>query len=402
MQADLNPNVTISGTGSYMPPRIVANDELGKLVDGYDAERSGPFGPWVDQVTHIHERRFCEKDVRTSDLALVAARRALDSAGLQASDLGFIVYSTFTPSHIIPGDHCVFAEQLGATSCPNFQLSAACAGSIYGLTMAYSMVAAGLYEHVLVIGAETISKVLNYNDPITSIIFGDGAGAAIVSRRKDTETRGGMLPPHLTFAYSPRNITLANSNIPMDVGCFPDRQTQPGVPLVEQALVEMESGPNVLRKAVTEMAGCASMALGYEKKAIRRPPEELAETLSNAWIVPHQANGRIIDGLGDKLKVPAERVIRTIYRYGNISAASNLVALDFAFREGNMRRVLDEEDRVTDIVTDRENRIGAGDLVLLPSIGGGYLMGCAGFIAEPALCEQGRIPEEQALSEAVS
>lgn len=383
-----------------MPPRVVTNDELGKLVEGYDAERSGPFGPWVDQVTHIHERRFCAKDARTSDLALIAAQRALDAAGLEASDLGCIVYATFTPSHIIPGDHCVFAEQLGATSCPTFQLSAACAGSIYGLTMAYSMVASNLYEHVLVIGAETISKVLNYSDPITSIIFGDGAGAAIVSRRKATEQRGGMLPPYLTFGYSPRNITLANSNIPMDVGCFPDRQTQPGVPLVEQALVEMESGPNVLRKAVTEMAGCAAMALGYEKKAIRRPPEDLTETLSNAWIIPHQANGRIIDGLGDKLKVPSQRVIRTIYRYGNISAASNLVALDFALREGNMSRVLDEEERVTDIVTDRSQRVSSGDLILLPSIGGGYLMGCAGFIAEPALCEQGGIPEERATSEA--
>ncbi len=402
MQASLNPNVTISGTGSYMPPRVVDNDTLSEMVNGYDASHSGPFGPWVDQVTHIHERRFCEADTRSYDLALIAARRALDSAGIAPEDIGFIIYASFTMSQVIPGDHCVFAQELGATSCPTFQLVAACAGSIYGLTLAHSLVASGMHDNVLVVGTETISKILNYNDPITSIIFGDGAGAAVVSRRKDPTEGGGMYAPYASFSYSPRNITLSNSNIPMDVGCFPDRQTQPGVPLVEQALVEMESGPNVLRTAVTQMSRCATEMLGYDRRDIRKGSPELRALLDGARVIPHQANGRIIDGLADKLRIPHERMIRTIYRYGNTSAASNLVALDFALREGNMRRVVDDDGLVTDIVTDAEHKVQPGELVLMPSIGGGYLMGCAGFIAEPALCEQGPIPEERATADATA
>ena len=325
----LNPAVTISGTGSCMPRSIVDNDTLATMVQGYDAERSGPFGPWVDQVTHIHQRRFGPKTQRSSDLALVAAQRALDAAGIGAEDLGMIVYASFTMSQMIPGDHCVLADQLGAHGCPSFQLMGACAGSLYGLAVAYGMIASGVYEHVLVVGAETISKVLNFHDPITSIIFGDGAGAAVVSRREGN-AEGGMLPPALNFKYSPRNIHLANSNIPVDVACFPEREVQPGVQMVEQALVEMESGPNVLRTAVTEMSKATMSVLGYDHRALRRKEAGLLETLAKARVVPHQANGRILDGLADKLRMPAERVTRTIYRYGNTSAASNLAGLDFA------------------------------------------------------------------------
>ena len=150
------------------------------------------------------------------------------------------------------------------------------------------------------------------------------------------------------------------------------------------------------------MSANTAKMLGYERRALRKGPEELREMLTNARFVPHQANGRILDGLADKLQIPHERMIRTIYRYGNTSAASNLVALDFAFREGNMRRVLDDEGNVKDVVTDAEHKIQPNELVLMPSIGGGYLMGCVGFIAEPALCEQGPIPEERALAEATA
>lgn len=382
MQKELNPTVRISGTGSYLPPRVVDNDTLGGMVQGYDEARSGPFGPWVDQVTHIHERRYVEPGVRSSDLAREASQRALETAGIAATDLGMIVYASFTSSHTIPGDHCLLAEDLGASSVPTFNLMAACAGSIYGLGLAYGMVASGVYQHVLVVGSETISRAINFHDPVTSIIFGDGAGAAVVSR-SDGASNGngasGMYPPVLGFEYSPRNIHLGNSNIPMDVGCFPDRQVHPGVPLVEQALVEMESGPNVLRRAVQNMARNTVEVLGYDTRDLRKGDSGLREQLDQAWIVPHQANGRIIDGLADKLRVPHERVVRTIYRYGNISAASNLVALDHAIREGNMARRLDDNGFVTEVVTEPEHRIQPGDLVLMPSIGGGYLMGCVGF-----------------------
>ncbi|MDA1194804.1 MAG: ketoacyl-ACP synthase III [Planctomycetota bacterium] len=396
MPAQLNPHVTITGIGSCLPDRIVDNDELATMVSGFDSERGGDFGTWVDQVTHVHERRFSGPAVRTSDLSLVAARRALATAQLEPTDIDLIIYATFTESQDIPGDHCMFAEQLGADRVPVFMLKAACAGSIYGMANAWSHIAAGLYRNVLVIGTETASKALNFHDPITSIIFGDGAGAVILSRVDEPREGVGMYPPFLDFRYSPRNIHLGNSNIPLDVARFPDRQLEPGVQLVEQALVEMESGPNVLRSAVTSMAECLTSCLGYDARAVRRGDEGLVALLEGARIIPHQANGRIIDGLADRLKVPHERVVRTIYRTGNMSAASNLVALDFALREGNMARRLDEDGRVLEIITQPEHRIQAGELILMPSIGGGYLMGCLGFLADPALVA--RIRSEEAVA----
>ena len=319
--------------------------------------------------------------MRSSDLAVVAARQALDAAGIRASDLGLVVYASFTLSQILPGDHCRLTEALGVPTVPTFQLMAACAGSIYALGVAYSMVAAGVYEHVLVVGAETIAQTLNFADPITSIIFGDGAGAAVVSRHRGAGGEGkGMLPPDLASEFSPRAIHLSNSNVPIEMPVFPDRALQPGVPLVAQALIEMEAGPSVLRRAVIHMAGRAARCLGYDPQDLKRGDEGLRAALDRAWIVPHQANGRIIDGLVDKLGIPPERAIRTIYRYGNISAASNLIALDHGIRYGNTRRVLDDEGHVAGIETQPQHRIRDGDLVLMPSIGGGYLMGCIGFV----------------------
>lgn len=393
MPAQLNPRVNVTGIGSHLPERIVDNDELSTLVSGFDANKSGDFGAWVDQVTHVHERRFSEPHERTVDLSLVAARKALATAGLEPRELGLIVYATFTESQDIPGDHCMFAEQLGAERVPVFHLKAACAGSIYGMANAWSHIASGLYEHVLVIGTETASKALNFHDPITSIIFGDGAGAIVLSRQDDPTEGCGMYPPYLDFKYSPRNIHLANSNIPIDVAKFPDREIEPGVQLVEQALVEMESGPNVLRSAVMSMAECVTSCLGYEPKAIKRGDEGILALMKNARVIPHQANGRIIDGLGDRLKVAPERMVRTIYRTGNISAASNLIGLDFALREGNLERVLDDDGTVREIVVKEDQRIQEGELVLLPSIGGGYLMGCIGFVPEPAFLARIRAEE---------
>ena len=386
MPAEPNPHVTISGVGSYVPPKRVDNETLSSIVKGYDTALSGDFGSWVDQVCHVHERRFSEPRERASDLAYEAARRALAVAGIEASDLGLIIFATFTPSHDIPGDHCVLAERLGAHRTGTFNLKAACAGSIYGIGMAWSCVASGLYDHVLVIGAETISKALNYHDPLTSILFGDGAGAVVVSRRDGSEG-GGMLPPYLSFKYSARNIHLGNSNVPIDVASFPEQQIEPGVQLVEQALVEMEGGPNVLRSAVMSMTECVTRCLGYEPRALRRKEPELLAALQTARVIPHQANGRIIDGLGERLGVARERVLRTVYNFGNMSAASNLLALDFALRYGNLDRTLDEEGRVLEVYNRPEEKIQPGELILMPSIGGGYLMGCIGFIAEDSLVE---------------
>lgn len=379
MRANLNPTVQIRGTGAYLPERVVDNHELESIVHGYDTA-SGPFPDWVDRVTHIHERRFCAPGERSSDYALVAARQALETAQLEPTDIDLIVYASFTPSQLLPGDHCRLAEELGAKRAANFHIMAACAGSVYGMGLAYGMLASGVYRHVLVIGTETISRAVNYHDPVTAILFGDGAGAVVLSRVEDDGNGKGMLQPDLSFLFSPRNIHQGNSNIPVDVAVYPDRAQQPGVPLVEQSVVAMESGPSVLRKAVNEMAMCVVRCLGYDEKDLRKKDPGLRASLDRARIVPHQANGRIIDGLCDKLKVEPSRVVRTIYRYGNMSAASNLVALDHAIRHGNTYRELDDEGRVIQILDAPQDKIQDGDLVLVPSIGGGYLMGCVGFV----------------------
>jgi 3-oxoacyl-[acyl-carrier-protein] synthase-3 len=375
-----HPEVRITGTGTFVPERVVSNKVLEGMVKGFDASRSGDFGEWVDQVTHIHERRFCDYKTRSSDLALPAARQALAEAGIEARDLGLIVYASFTMSQQIPGDHCLLAEDLGAVDCPTFHLMGACSGSVYGLGLAYGMIASGVYEHVLVVGTETISKALNFHDPLTAIIFGDGAGAAVVSRRKGAPGTG-MLPPQLGFKYSPRNIHLGNSNIPVEMARFPDREVTPGVQVVEQALVEMEGGPSVLRSAVQQMAVCTAKCLGYDEKDLRKGEPALMQALAASRVVPHQANGRIVDGMADKLGVAPERVTRTVYVYGNTSAASNLIALDHARKHGNLARRLSPEGKVLEIVRQPEHTIQPGELVLLPSIGGGYLMGCVGYLA---------------------
>jgi 3-oxoacyl-[acyl-carrier-protein] synthase III len=373
-----NPLVQLAGTGACVGERRVSNVELEPMVSGYDASKSGPFAAWVDQVTHIHERPFHRPGGRTYEMALVAARQALETARVAPQDVGLIVYASFTMSETLPGDHAVFAHELGATRCPTFNLMGACAGSVYGLGLGYGMVASGAAKHVLVVGAETIQPSVNYHDPITAILFGDGAGAAVLSRGEDSSAGTGMYPPHLGFEYSPTAIHLANSNNPHDLRCFAPTPDKPSHALVERSLIVMNGGPSVLRNAIYHMAECTVRTLGYEMSDLKNDEPSLRALLDGAWLVPHQANGRIVDGLADRLGMAPARVMRTIYRYGNMSAASNLVALDFGLRHGNMERDFDANGLVTGVRTTPET-IAPGSLVLLPSIGGGYLMGCVGF-----------------------
>ncbi len=378
MRVQPNPHVQVTGTGSCLGERVVDNHELEGLVHGYDAAISGPFAPWVDQVTHIHERRWTTGATRNSDLAFAASKQALETARVAPEDLDLVVYSSFTLSEMIPGDHCVLPERLGAKRCGTFNLMGACAGSVYGLGLAYGMVASGAMKHVLVVGSETISPVVNYHDPLTAILFGDGAGAAVVSRVDRPEPGTGMLPPVLAYEFSASTIHLGNSNNPHGMRCYPPASDKPSHPLVERALIEMSGGPSVLRGAVTHMAGLSARVLGYDPSDLRAGNPDLRRSLDEARLVPHQANGRIVDALGEKLGIPPARVIRTIYRYGNMSAASNLAALDYGVRHGNLDRDLDAEGRVRGI-RETPDRIEKGDLVILPSIGGGYVMGCVAF-----------------------
>jgi 3-oxoacyl-[acyl-carrier-protein] synthase III len=190
-----------------------------------------------------------------------------------------------------------------------------------------------------------------------------------------------MLPPHLAFEYSATAIRVPNSNNPHDdVRSYAPTPDRPSRGLVERSLVEMNGGPSVLKNAIHHMAQCTVRTLGYEISDLKAGEPTLRATLDRARLVPHQANGRIVDGLADRLAMHPSRVIRTVYRYGNMSAASNLVALDHGVRRGNMDRDLDADGRVRSVRTTPEDRIRKGDLVLLPSIGGGYLMGCVGFV----------------------
>jgi 3-oxoacyl-[acyl-carrier-protein] synthase-3 len=368
-----NPYVQLTGTGACVGSEVLTNDAFEPLVHGFDASRSGPFGAWVDQVTHIHERPFAPEGTRTHELALPAARQALAAAGIEPKDLSLIVYATFTASETLPGDHCRFGAELGAGRCPVISIMGACAGSIYGLGLAYGMVASRAARHVLVVGAETIRPFINFHDPLTAILFGDGAGAAVVSACEDGRPGTGMFPPFLAQEFSATAIGLGNSNNPHDLRCFAPTPDRPSHPLVERSLIVMNGGASVLRAAVNNMADCTVRSLGYEMADLKAGHPDLRQALDEAWLVPHQANGRIVEGLADKLGMT--KVMRTIYRYGNMSAASNLVALDYGIRYGNMERVLGEGDRVLEVRTV-PTHIRRGDLVLLPSIGGGYLMGC--------------------------
>src|SRR5213075_194458 len=167
-----------------------------------------------------------------------------------------------------------------------------------------------------------------------------------------------------------------------DLRCFSATKDRPSHPLVERSLIEMNGGPSVLRGAVNNMAECTVRTIGYELADLKAKDPGLRATLDKARLIPHQANGRILDGLAEKLGMSPDRVTRTIYRYGNMSAASNLVALDHAIRVGNMERVLDADEKVVEVKTTSD-RIRPGELVLMPSIGGGYLMGSFGFVWTP-------------------
>jgi 3-oxoacyl-[acyl-carrier-protein] synthase-3 len=379
VRATPNPFVQLTGTGACVGTEVLSNEDLLPLVHGYDVARSGPFGAWVDQVTHIHERPFAPVGSRTVDLALPAARQALATAGIEPKDLSLIIYATFTPSETLPGDHCRFAAELGAGRCPVITIMGACAGSIYGLGLAYGMVASRTARHVLVVAAETIRPMINWHDPLTAILFGDGAGAAVVSASEDGRPGTGMYPPHLAHEYSATAIGLGNSNNPHDLRCYSAKEDRPSHPLVERSLIVMNGGPSVLRAAVNNMADCVVRTLGHDLADLKSDLPELRETLDRAWLVPHQANGRIVESLADKMGM--SKVMRTIFRYGNMSAASNLIALDFGIRHGNMEREMAPDGTVLGVKTV-PTRIKKGDLALMPSIGGGYLMGCVGIVLD--------------------
>ncbi|MHC4954285.1 MAG: 3-oxoacyl-ACP synthase III family protein [Planctomycetota bacterium] len=372
MKAKLNRSVAVLGTGSYLPDRVITQEKLHGLIKNYDEERSGDFGTWVDRVTHIHERRYTDGQT-AADLGAVASKRALEMAGVKASELDLILFASFTSASSVPGDHVLLAREIGADATPSVTLTAACCGSVFGMAMAYGMLSSGMMRRILIVGTETISPVLDFGDPLTSILFGDGAGAVVMG--SIPESNGGMLPPTLGHDFNYENITMPNINVP-----FLSKEAIAGSNgdgrAVEQAYLKMISGPRVLRNAVNTMAGCVRNVLGYEND----DDPALKDTLQGMRLVPHQANGRIVDGLAKKLHANRERVTKTLYTAGNISAASSMIALDFAMREGNLHATRDPDtDRILSIETVHDP-IEKGELIVMPTIAAGYLFGAVGFV----------------------
>lgn len=322
------PIATVVGLGSALPRRVLTNFDLERMVDTSDQ--------WIVERTGIRRRRLAAPDEATSDFAVEAARRALDDAGLGPDDIDLILVATVTPDSPLPSTSCVVQRALGARRAAAMDLAAACTGFIYGLAMAEGVIAAGRYETVLVIGAETLSRITNYRDRSTCILFGDGAGAAVVRRAGSTER--GVL-----------SVFLGADGNGGDILCVPaggSRLPASAETVASDLHYVRMNGPEVFRFAVEAMV----LALRESLKGSGLGVENLD------LVVPHQANARIVDAATRLLRVPGEKVFHTIEDYGNMSSASIPISLDEARRLGRLRR---------------------GDAVALVAFGGGLTYGGA-------------------------
>ena len=302
----------IVGTGSYLPPRIITNSELEKSLDTTDE--------WITSRTGIKERRIVE-DQNTCDLALEASINALEMAELKASEIDLIILATTTPDKIFPATATTLQDRIGA-SCPAFDLQAVCAGFVFALTTAQQYIENGVAKNILVVGSETMSKIVDWNDRSTAVLFGDGAGAVVVSKDNTPGIKNAKLCSDGKYLSS---LYVNNNGIN------------------ETGTIEM-MGNEVYRIAVNRLSDLAEETL----KDCNMTSADLA------WMVPHQANIRIISAVAKRIKLPMSKVILTIEKHGNTSAASIPLALDVAVRDG---------------------RIKKGDNLLFEGIGGGFSWG---------------------------
>jgi len=314
----------IAGTGSYLPDRVLTNDDLAKIVDTSDE--------WIATRTGIRQRHIAADGETTGDLAYHAAVRALEAAGVTADELDLIVLGTTTPDIIFPSTACLLQARLGANGCGAFDVNAACSGFLYALSIADKFIKSGDAKTVLVVGAETLTRMVDWNDRTTSVLFGDGAGAVVLKADADT----GILSTHL-HADGGKKELLWNP-VGVSVG-FKEGEKNAGVAI--------------------QMAG--SEVFKYAVKALDSVVEETLEANGLDrhdidWLIPHQANLRIIEATAKRLEMPMDRVVVTVDRHGNTSSGSVPLALDEAVRSGKVQR---------------------GQLVLLEAFGGGFTWGSA-------------------------
>jgi 3-oxoacyl-[acyl-carrier-protein] synthase-3 len=314
----------VVGCGSYLPERILTNAELEKMVDTSD--------DWIVERTGIRQRHIAAENEKTSDLALNAARNALQNAGVAASDVDLIVLATATPDETFPATACKVQAGLGMTRGFAFDVQAVCSGFIYALATADNFIKAGQAKTALVIGAETFSRILDWNDRATCVLFADGAGALVLRAEEghgDNSDRG-VLTTHLHSDGRHHDLLYVD-----------------GGPSSTQTTGHLRMlGKEVFRHAVVNLADVVRETLG----AVGMQPAEID------WLVPHQANKRIIDGTARKLGMSTQKVVLTVDRHGNTSAASVPLALAEAVGDGRIKR---------------------GDVLLLEAMGGGFTWGSA-------------------------
>ncbi len=318
---------SIIGTGSYVPERVLTNEDLSKIVDTSDE--------WITTRTGIKERRIAADDEATSDMATKAALRALEAANMKAEDIELIIVATVTPDMFFPSTACIVQKKLGAANAVCFDISAACSGFLYALQVARNFINTGTRGTALVIGAEKLSSLINWKDRNTCVLFGDAAGAVVLKRVCEGETN------------APGRVL---SNVMGSDGNLVDLLKVPGggsaCPITAE---NAESRPNTIhmegretfKHAVTRMSQAAEQALelaGLQKSDIN-------------MVIPHQANARIITAIADRLGLPEDKTFMNLQKYGNTSAATIPVALDEANREGRIQR---------------------GDVLLLVAFGGGF------------------------------
>ena len=319
----MSPYSRITGTGSYLPPQRLTNADLATRLAATGVETSDE---WIVERTGIYARHFAAADVSCSDLGVEAAKNALQAAGLQASDIDLIIVATSTPDMVFPSAACILQNKLGIAGCPAFDIQAVCSGFVYALSVADAMIKTGSANKALVIGAEVFSRILDFSDRTTCVLFGDGAGA-VVLEASDTP---GILASDLHADGKHVGILCVPGNV---------------------------SGGKVIGDALLKMDGQAvfKLAVGVLESAARATLAKANMTEADIdWLIPHQANIRIMQSTAKKLKLPLEKLIVTVDQHGNTSAASIPLALDASVRSGKIKK---------------------GDILMLEGVGGGFTWG---------------------------